>query len=148
MVLVSYNLPLACPLKKIFTQGHDNPTTLPLYSSHVAPLSGYPRALDTAAMCVSRTCAVACALMLVGANAFVAGPTLLPRVKGGLSAATAGATRRPAGSLAMVRERGRQRGHVVVALPGGRRMYTESIKLSWFACAWCTPSLGVRLWSC
>lgn len=43
--------------------------------------------------------------MLVGANAFVVGPTLLPRVKGGLSSATAGATCRPAGSLAMVRER-------------------------------------------
>lgn len=55
-------------------------------------------------MCVSRAYAVACALMLVGASAFVAGPTLLPRVKGGGLPATAGATRRP-GSLAMVRAR-------------------------------------------
>ena len=43
--------------------------------------------------------------MLVGVDAFVVGPTLLPRVKGDVSAATAGATRRPAGSLAMVRQR-------------------------------------------
>lgn len=90
----------------------------PHHNLHVAPLvefeigcggtSHTKRDSHGAAMCVSRTCAVACALMLVGANAFVVGPRLLPRGKGGLSAATAGATRRPAGSLAMVRGRERE----------------------------------------